>query len=147
MTDKCGYSSYQVPELCESRGGRPGLPSLTNLRFLWTLSNTSTNLCSIPHSCSRPHSLAMYAIVRWPCQCHPQTDKTSFGTETERGFVINRRSAANRALITDSPQPPQLAALSGSHSAHPPKALRSLAQLNVEPANVVLSVHRNHKAY
>ena len=23
-------------ELCESRGGRPGLPSLINLRFLWT---------------------------------------------------------------------------------------------------------------
>ena len=27
-------------ELCESRGGRPGLPSLIILRFLWTLSNT-----------------------------------------------------------------------------------------------------------
>ena len=23
-------------ELCESRGGRPGLPSLISLRFLWT---------------------------------------------------------------------------------------------------------------
>ena len=23
-------------ELCESRGGHPGLPSLINLRFLWT---------------------------------------------------------------------------------------------------------------
>ena len=23
-------------ELCESRGGRPGLPSLIKLRFLWT---------------------------------------------------------------------------------------------------------------
>ena len=27
---------FRVQELCESRGGRPGLPSLINLRFLWT---------------------------------------------------------------------------------------------------------------
>ena len=33
----------RVQELCESRGGRPGLPSLISLRFMWTLSNTSTN--------------------------------------------------------------------------------------------------------
>ena len=26
----------RVQELCESRGGRPGLPSLINLQFLWT---------------------------------------------------------------------------------------------------------------
>ena len=26
----------RVQELCESRGGRPGLPSLISLRFLWT---------------------------------------------------------------------------------------------------------------
>ena len=26
----------RAQELCESRGGRPGLPSLVNLRFLWT---------------------------------------------------------------------------------------------------------------
>ena len=26
----------RVQELCESRGGRPGLPSQINLRFLWT---------------------------------------------------------------------------------------------------------------
>ena len=25
----------RAQELCESRGGRPGLPSLINLRFLW----------------------------------------------------------------------------------------------------------------
>ena len=29
--------SNRAQELCESRGGRPGLPSLTNLQFLWTL--------------------------------------------------------------------------------------------------------------
>ena len=29
-------SRYRAQELCESRGGRPGLPSLINLRFLWT---------------------------------------------------------------------------------------------------------------
>ena len=28
--------SSRVQELCESRGGRPGRPSLINLRFLWT---------------------------------------------------------------------------------------------------------------
>ena len=33
---------HRAQELCESRGGRPGLPSLINLRFLWTWSNTST---------------------------------------------------------------------------------------------------------
>ena len=33
----------RAQELCESRGGRPGLPSVINLRFLWTESNTSTN--------------------------------------------------------------------------------------------------------
>ena len=26
----------RTQELCESRGGRPGLPSLISLRFLWT---------------------------------------------------------------------------------------------------------------
>ena len=26
----------RAQELCESRGGRPGLPSLISLRFLWT---------------------------------------------------------------------------------------------------------------
>ena len=26
----------RAQELCESRGGRPGLPSLINIRFLWT---------------------------------------------------------------------------------------------------------------
>ena len=26
----------RAKELCESRGGRPGLPSLISLRFLWT---------------------------------------------------------------------------------------------------------------
>ena len=34
--------SFRAQELCESRVGRPGLPSLINLRFLWTESNTST---------------------------------------------------------------------------------------------------------
>ena len=34
---------FRAQELCESRGGRPGLPSLISLRFLWTLSNTSTD--------------------------------------------------------------------------------------------------------
>ena len=30
------YELYErSQELCESRGGRPGLPSLINLRFLW----------------------------------------------------------------------------------------------------------------
>ena len=28
--------SSRAQELCESRGGRPGLPSLISLRFLWT---------------------------------------------------------------------------------------------------------------
>ena len=33
----------RAQELYENRGGRPGLPSLISLRFLWTYSNTSTN--------------------------------------------------------------------------------------------------------
>ena len=28
--------AFRVQQLCESRGGRPGLPSLISLRFLWT---------------------------------------------------------------------------------------------------------------
>ena len=32
----------RAQELCESGGGRPGLPSLINLRLLWTESNTSS---------------------------------------------------------------------------------------------------------
>ena len=28
--------ALRTQELCESRGGRPGLPSLISLRFLWT---------------------------------------------------------------------------------------------------------------
>ena len=28
--------NFRAQELCESRGGRPGLPSLINLRVLWT---------------------------------------------------------------------------------------------------------------
>ena len=31
-----GNSLIRAQELCESRGGRPGLPSLISLRFLWT---------------------------------------------------------------------------------------------------------------
>ena len=30
------HRETRAQELCESRGGRPGLPSLINLRFLWT---------------------------------------------------------------------------------------------------------------
>ena len=29
------FEQLRVQELCESRGGRPGLPSLISLRFLW----------------------------------------------------------------------------------------------------------------
>ena len=45
----CGYKTdidtdgLRAQELCESRGGRPGLPSLISLRFLWTWSNTPTS--------------------------------------------------------------------------------------------------------
>ena len=31
-----GLSLCRAQELCENPGGRPGLPSLINLRFLWT---------------------------------------------------------------------------------------------------------------
>ena len=31
-----GVGFFRAQELCESRGGRPGLPSLISLRFLWT---------------------------------------------------------------------------------------------------------------
>ena len=31
-----GVMDVRAQELCESRGGRPGLPSLISLRFLWT---------------------------------------------------------------------------------------------------------------
>ena len=30
------HNLFRVQELCESRGGRPGLPSLISLRFPWT---------------------------------------------------------------------------------------------------------------
>ena len=30
------YTLSLTQELCESRGGRPGLPSLISLQFLWT---------------------------------------------------------------------------------------------------------------
>ena len=30
------YGDNRAQELCESRGGRPGLPSLISLRFVWT---------------------------------------------------------------------------------------------------------------
>ena len=30
------YRNCRAQQLCESRGGRPGLPSLINQRFLWT---------------------------------------------------------------------------------------------------------------
>ena len=31
-----GMGGVRAQELCESRGDRPGLPSLISLRFLWT---------------------------------------------------------------------------------------------------------------
>ena len=37
-------------ELCEGRGGRPGLASLISLRFLWTLSNTQQQHDNNPRS-------------------------------------------------------------------------------------------------
>ena len=36
MKRKRGKMLFRAQELCESRGGRPGLPSLIRLRFLWT---------------------------------------------------------------------------------------------------------------
>ena len=33
----CVTIMARAQELCESRGGRPGLPSLINLQFLWFL--------------------------------------------------------------------------------------------------------------
>ena len=43
-----GFScKFRAQELCESRGGRPGLPSPINLRFLWMLSNTSATAANI----------------------------------------------------------------------------------------------------
>ena len=39
----------RAQELCESRGGRPGLPSLISLRFLWTYSNTQPMESLKPH--------------------------------------------------------------------------------------------------
>ena len=39
----------KTQELCESRGGRPGLPSLINLRFLWTQSNTQPTQHAVHH--------------------------------------------------------------------------------------------------
>ena len=41
---------FRAQELCESRGGHPGLPSLINLRFLWTYSNTSSTAPPPPPS-------------------------------------------------------------------------------------------------
>ena len=41
----------RAQELCESRGGRPGLPSLINLQFLWTLSNTQQQQRKITCEC------------------------------------------------------------------------------------------------
>ena len=35
-----GKAQFRAQELCESRGGRLGLPSLISLRFLWTKSST-----------------------------------------------------------------------------------------------------------
>ena len=35
--------TFRARELCESRGGRPGLPSLINLRFLSTLHHQLTH--------------------------------------------------------------------------------------------------------
>ena len=37
--------ALRAQELCESRDGRPGLPSLISLRFLWTKSNTQPTTC------------------------------------------------------------------------------------------------------
>ena len=34
-TTKKKQKHIRAQELCESRGGRPGLPSLISLRFLW----------------------------------------------------------------------------------------------------------------
>ena len=35
-TYRCTVTISRVQELCESGGGRPGLPTLIHLRFLWT---------------------------------------------------------------------------------------------------------------
>ena len=36
-TESRSKNSHRAQELWESRGGRPGLPSLIHLRFLWTM--------------------------------------------------------------------------------------------------------------
>ena len=62
---------FRSQELCESRGGRPGLPSLMNLRFLWVYSNTSTNLYRL-HSVISKDPFTLYAYAA----CTPSYLKT-----------------------------------------------------------------------
>ena len=61
------YYRFKAQELCESRGGRPGLLSLINLRFLWTYSNTSTQLSSfislLFEKAGYPEYLDMFCVV------------------------------------------------------------------------------------
>ena len=46
-------NTRRVQELCESRGGRPGLPSLISLQFLWTTLQQQLN----QQACERAQEL------------------------------------------------------------------------------------------
>ena len=58
MSLVCGI---RAQELRESRGGRPGLPSLINLRFLWTLQPTCKGILDVSSHIEH-HELFVYLL-------------------------------------------------------------------------------------
>ena len=56
---------YRAQELCESRGGRPGLPSLISLRFLWDVKQ-HFNRHVTPSGCQFKIVTHSSAGVQWP---------------------------------------------------------------------------------
>ena len=91
-----GYDLHSALELCESRGGHPGLPSLISLRFLWMYSNTSAAMISWCHRehCNGPSclwaNLCTHTHTHTPPPHHHQTQQQQTKTKATNSASTQR---------------------------------------------------------
>ena len=97
---------FRARELCESRGGRPGFPSLISPRFLWTQSNTQpTNHFYRPtaklQGGRKPGSTGRYAPRAFVLTSITTTELPPPGTENQddRSLLKECASPENSTLI------------------------------------------------
>ena len=84
----------RAQELCESRDGRPGLPSLISLWFVWTAVETATAQCTSRCAMARGHRF------------NTSTDCSGGGPRSLRSFSGGIRGRAFTLSSPPTPTPP-----------------------------------------